>query len=136
MRKLIIDEHPINPKYYDKMSELLDALIEQRKKEVVSYREYLERIRELTERAKNPNTETSYPAALDTRAKRALFDNFGRNVELALALDQAVRSSIQDDWRTTIFKVRRVRAAIQEVLGEDAVLAEQILELVKKQNDY
>src|SRR5207249_782020 len=27
VRKLIIDEHPIDPKYYDKMSELLDALI-------------------------------------------------------------------------------------------------------------
>jgi type I restriction enzyme R subunit len=30
VRKLIIDEQPINPKYYEKMSELLDALIEQR----------------------------------------------------------------------------------------------------------
>ena len=27
VRKLIIDEQPINPKYYEKMSELLDALI-------------------------------------------------------------------------------------------------------------
>jgi type I restriction enzyme R subunit len=27
-RKVITDERPINPKYYDKMSELLDALIE------------------------------------------------------------------------------------------------------------
>ncbi|NNC27369.1 restriction endonuclease subunit R, partial [Salinisphaera sp. USBA-960] len=27
VRKLIIDETPINPKYYEKMSELLDALI-------------------------------------------------------------------------------------------------------------
>ncbi len=136
VRKLIIDEHPINPKYYDRMSELLDALIEQRKKEAMSYREYLEQIRELTARAKNPHTETSYPAELDTKAKRALFDNFGRNVELALKLDHAVRGSIQDDWRSTIFKVRRVRAAIQEVLGEDETLVDQVLELVKKQNDY
>ena len=30
VRRLIIDEQPINPKYYEKMSELLDALIEQR----------------------------------------------------------------------------------------------------------
>ena len=33
VRKLIIDEQPINPKYYEKMSELLDALIEQRRQE-------------------------------------------------------------------------------------------------------
>ena len=31
VRKLIIDEQPINPKYYEKMSELLDALIKQRR---------------------------------------------------------------------------------------------------------
>jgi type I restriction enzyme R subunit len=30
VRKLIIDEQPINPKYYERMSQLLDALIEQR----------------------------------------------------------------------------------------------------------
>jgi len=136
VRRLIIQEGPVNPKYYDKMSELLDALIEQRKKEAMSYREYLEQIRELTERAKNPNAETSYPAALDTRAKRALFDNFGRNVELALKLDQAVRDSIQDDWRGSIFKVRKVKGAIREALGGDETLADQVVELVKKQNDY
>ena len=32
VRELIIDEQPLNPKYYDKMSELLDALINQRRK--------------------------------------------------------------------------------------------------------
>ena len=35
VRRLIIDEQPINPKYYEKMSELLDALIEQRKQEAL-----------------------------------------------------------------------------------------------------
>ncbi len=38
VRKLIIDEQPINPKYYDKMSELLDALIEQRRQGVLDYK--------------------------------------------------------------------------------------------------
>jgi type I restriction enzyme R subunit len=32
VRKLIIDETPVNPKYYEKMSELLDALIQARRK--------------------------------------------------------------------------------------------------------
>jgi type I restriction enzyme, R subunit len=31
VRKLIIEDQPINPKYYEKMSELLDALIQQQK---------------------------------------------------------------------------------------------------------
>lgn len=37
VRKLIIDESPINPKYYEKMSELLDALIAERKQKAVEY---------------------------------------------------------------------------------------------------
>ena len=41
MRKVIIDERAMNPKYYDKMSELLDALIEQRRQGAIDYKEYL-----------------------------------------------------------------------------------------------
>ncbi len=41
LRKLIIDEQPINPKYYEKMSELLDALIKERKAQALEYEKYL-----------------------------------------------------------------------------------------------
>ena len=45
VRKLIIDEMAVNPKYYEKMSELLDALIRQRKQQALSYKAYLARDR-------------------------------------------------------------------------------------------
>ena len=90
VRKLIIDEQPINPKYYEKMSELLDALIEQRKKEALDYQEYLAKIVELTRKAKNPATGYVYPTAMDTGAKRALYDNLDKNESLALAVDHAI----------------------------------------------
>ena len=35
---MIIDEDPINPKYYEKMSELLDVLIEERWVQVLDTR--------------------------------------------------------------------------------------------------
>jgi type I restriction enzyme R subunit len=41
VRKLIIDESPTNPKYYEKMSELLDALINERKENAIEYKKYL-----------------------------------------------------------------------------------------------
>src|SRR5881227_505979 len=47
VRKLIIDESPINPKYYEKMSQLLEALIAQRKQAAVDYHSYLQQIVEL-----------------------------------------------------------------------------------------
>ncbi len=41
MRKVIVDERALNPKYYDRMSELLDALIDQRRQDAIAYKEYL-----------------------------------------------------------------------------------------------
>lgn len=58
----------------------------------------------------------SYPALLKTPAKRALYDNLGKNEVSAQALDSAVRSSRQDDWRSNVFKVKKVKLAIQAAL--------------------
>ena len=116
VRKLIIDEHPINPKYYEKMSELLDALIEQRKQEALDYQKYLEKIVELTKKVMNPSAGASYPSSLDTPAKRALYDNLGKNETLALELDRAIRASRQDDWRSNPLKIRKVKLAIKAAL--------------------
>jgi type I restriction enzyme R subunit len=163
VRRLIIDEQPINPKYYEKMSQLLDALIAQRRQMALEYQEYLQQIVELTKKIKNPTEGSAYPASLNTNAKRAFYDNFGRNEKLALAIDSAILASRQDDWRGNIFKVRRVKNAIKAAIepfnlattgqssgfsgerpapfsGQEAdsvdSLAEQALELAKKQHDY
>jgi len=135
VRKLIIDEQPINPKYYEKMSELLDALIEQRKREALDYQKYLEKIAELAKKVKNP-AEESYPKTLNTPARRALYDNLGKDEALAQMVDNAVRESRQDDWRSNAVKVKKVRIAIKSVLQDDEALTEQILELVKNQYEY
>ena len=91
VRKLIIDETPINPKYYETMSDLLDALIEQRKQQAIDYEKYLIEIVALTKKAKNPAAGAAYPAAMNTAAKRALYDNLGKDKALALALDAEIR---------------------------------------------
>ena len=135
VRKLIIDEQPINPKYYEKMSELLDALIAQRRKEMLDYQQYLARIVELTRRAKNPPTDI-YPTALNTAAKRALYDNLVKDEQLALDVDQAIRKSRQDDWRGNPFKIKKVKLAIKAALQDDEEMTEKILELAKNQHEY
>ncbi len=43
VRKLIIDEMAVNPKYYERMSHLLDALIQTRKQAAMAYKDYLAR---------------------------------------------------------------------------------------------
>lgn len=44
MRKVLIDERAMNPKYYDRMSELLDAIIEERRQQAIDYQEYLAKL--------------------------------------------------------------------------------------------
>jgi type I restriction enzyme R subunit len=136
VRKLIIDESPINPKYYERMSELLDALIAQRRENALSYQEYLLQIVELTRQAKGGPNAGAYPRSLDSTAKRALFDNLGRDEALALKVDAAVRTSLQDDWRNHPMKTRKVRQSIAAHLGTDTLLIDRTLELIKSQNDY
>jgi type I restriction enzyme R subunit len=136
VRKLIINESPVDPAYYDKMSKLLDALIVLRRKGVVSYREYLERIAKLTKDAAMPGGGPGgYPASTKTAAQRALYNNLGKDEGLALAVDAAIMASLQNGWKTNTMKTKRVRIAIKAVLSEDA-LTDQILDLAKHQNDY
>lgn len=136
VRKLIIDEQPINPKYYEKMSELLDALIEQRRKAAIDYKEYLAKLVELTRKIKNPSTGATYPPSLTTAAKRALYDNLDREESLALKVDAAVRDNRMDGWRGNLVKLKKVRIAIKAVLNDDEERTDKILELVKHQHDY
>ena len=76
MRKVIIDERAMNPKYYDKMSELLDALIEERRQEALDYQEYLAKLLDAAKQLGTKESDTKYPDWADNGAKRALVDFF------------------------------------------------------------
>ena len=150
VRRLIIDESAVNPKYYERMSELLDALIQQRKQEAMDYHDYLDRIVELTKRASNPTTGASYPEGIDSGPLRALYDNLkepdgpirehGPQVMTrearARELDRAIRGVKKADWRGNRFKEREVRNAIRSVLGNDDDSIETIFQVAKAQSDY
>lgn len=140
VRRLIIDETPVNPKYYEKMSELLDALILQRKQQALEYKAYLARIIAFARQVANPGTGAAYPTSINSPPLRALFDNLPGNDEhrqkWAVELDRAVRASAQADWRGHTFKERAVRNALRAVLGGDEALLDKVFEIVKNQREY
>ncbi len=157
VRRLIIDEMAVNPKYYEKMSDLLDALIRQRKQEAIDYKAYLAKIVELTKQVSQPETQTSYPSSLNNVTLRALYDNLGETSDSALrertanygldptsssreakalALDRSIRDVKKADWRGNKFKEREVRNAIRSELGDDEGLVSSIFEIVKNQREY
>ena len=135
MRKVIIEESQANPKYYEKMSRLLDELIAQRKKETLAYQEYLKKIKELAELVTSPQKTNSYPQTLDNAAKRALYDNLDHNEILVLALDNVIKANKLDGWRDGGIKERKLRLAVQNLLNDEEKTAE-LMEIIKAQRDY
>jgi type I restriction enzyme R subunit len=135
LRKVITDEQPTNPVYYEKMSVLLDTLIQERRRQAQDYERYLAKIVELARQVQNPTSGTSYPKSLNTRARRALYDNLGQDEQLALDLDATIQRTKKDDWRGNKLKEREVAYAIRDVLQDDA-RANRIFEIVKRQDEY
>ena len=135
VRRLIIDEQPTNPKYYEKMSQLLDTLIHERRQQALEYEQYLAEIVELTKQVQNPISSTSYPKTLTTSAKRALYDNLGSDEQLALVIDEEIRSTKKDDWRGNRIKEREVWYVIRKYLTDDGEV-QRIFELVRNQGEY
>lgn len=134
LRRKIIDEQPVNPKYFEKMSKLLDELIKKRRAEAMAYEQYLDMIVELTHQVQNPSESTTYPTRIDTDAKRALYDNLNRDEEVALALDYDIRHSKKDDWRNNPIKKKEVRYTIARHVTVEEV--ETIFEIVVNQREY
>jgi len=137
VRKLITDEMPTNPRYYQKMSELLDELVKKRKQADLEYQKYLAEIIALSKKVKNPSESQSYPNEIDTRGKQALFDNLGNDQLKAEAVHNTIMSSRSDDWRGHPLKERKIKIAIQKELPE---ITEQelkaLFEIIKNQNEY
>lgn len=141
LRKLIIEESPTNPMYFEKMSVLLDELIKMRKEATLEYENYLNEIIALSGKVTKPNTTTEYPASLNTSAKRNLYDNLGKNEALANELDYKIMTTKRDGWRDLKIKMKEVRViAVEEVLKKYGITDEsevhRIFDLVKNQRDY
>ena len=154
VRRLIVDQMAVNPRYFEEMSALLDALITERKRQALDYKAYLARVIELSTQITQSDADR-YPLAINSPALRALFDNLRNRpgldtlvanlqvvdsgataAELAARwVDDAVRAAKKDNWRGNRFKEREVRNAIRKVLPDDD-LVDQLFEIVKAQHDY
>ena len=134
VRRLIIDETPVNPKFYEKMSELLTDLVKQRRDEAIAYAEYLEKIADLVRQVKKGHG-VEYPDAISTPGKKALYDNLNGDENLALSVDKAIRQTAQQGWRGSKMKERMLRRKLTELIESDDDL-DRVFEIIKAQNEY
>jgi type I restriction enzyme R subunit len=136
MRKLIIDERAMNPKYYEKMSQLLDALIDQRRQGAIDYKEYLDQLIAQAQLLGQRESDTAYPAWADNGAKRALVDFAFPSEDIAIEVDRAVMHTKPDHWIGNPMKEKRVKRALRKVLPEGYDRVDELFDLVRARNEY
>ncbi len=135
MRKVIIQEMPVNPAYYEKMSVLLQELIQQRKSAAIRYEEFLKRMAKLAANINPDSVSSTYPDPVNSPAKRALYDNLEENEELAIMLDHDIVYGKKVDWIGDVIKEREVKNIIKRHIS-DKEKVERILDIVKNQREY
>ena len=134
IRRTIISERANDPAFYDRMSQVLDEIIQFRKQQAEAYEEYLRRVADLA-RQLNQQTADNTPSELDTTGKRALWNNLNGNLELTLRIDSTVRQVRPDGWRGVQTKEQLIKAALYGVL-QDAAEVERLFPILVAQPEY
>ena len=116
VRRKIIKEHLIDPAFFEEMSKLLAEIIKERKANAISYEEYLKRIAELAKHVNEGKSEET-PEVLKTPAQRALYNNLGKDENLAMQIDKVVKATKRDNFRGNLPKEREIKAEIYKILS-------------------
>lgn len=115
----IVKKMSSNKVYYGKLSEMLETIIEQRRIEAMSYEEYLRHVVELAQAILHPEEHADYPDSIKgSESKRALYDYFNKNEDIALAIDTSIRNAIRPDWKKNYQKQQKIRNAIYHCLAD------------------
>lgn len=136
IRRKIVEKVTVNPKYYDKMSAILDKLIEMRKQGVDEYAALLALYIKLAKNVDHPEENEEYPESIrSSRALQAIYDNVGEDEELAIKIHKAVLKSKIAGFRGDEIKERKIKRELFRVLN-DQVEVDRIFKIIEKQEEY
>ena len=140
MRKMIISERPNNPAYFDKMSDLLNKLLQDQKDGKLQYKELINRLIEKLKEARSI-VKSKYPKTIDTKGKQALYDNLGNDEVLTVQVHETIKANARDGFRDMdavgLRKMRSLRKAIEGVLpAAEKAKIDDIMQLVVAQKEY
>ncbi len=140
MRKMIISERPNNPAYFDKMSDLLNQLLQEQKDGKLQYKQLIEKFIDKLQEARS-SVKAKYPSAIDTKGKQALYDNLNKDEELTLKIHDIIKTNARDGFRDTdssgVRKMKALRRAVEGVLqGVEQKKIDDIMQLIVAQQEY
>jgi type I restriction enzyme R subunit len=136
IRKKIVEKITINPKYYEKMSAILDQLILDRKRGVIAYKDLLDTYVAFAKNVTKPEENSAYPESIrKSEAMRALYDNCGEDESLAIKLHHAVMISKMDGFRNNPVKENKIKRELYAILKDDGEV-ERIFKIIVEQEEY
>ncbi|WP_198544196.1 type I restriction endonuclease subunit R [Helicobacter pylori] len=133
-KKRIIEKEASDPKYYEKLSSLLNDLILQFREKKLTYLEYLQQIHDLAKKVIDKE-DRNYPKKINTNALKTLYDNLDENEALALETDACIRGNKKDGWVGHNQKEKNLKIALKKIIN-DEVLLENIFNLAKHIEEY
>ncbi|HEX3732639.1 MAG TPA: HsdR family type I site-specific deoxyribonuclease [Mycobacteriales bacterium] len=136
IRKVIVDEYAMNPRYYEKMSQLLDSILEERRRGARNHKELLKMLVEHATKVGKGESENGYPAWADNGARRALVDFFRPSVEQAVEVDTVIRLTKPDSWLGNPTKEKILKRELSKSLPEGFERLDELFELVKARHEY
>lgn len=127
-----------NPKFYDKLSKLLDEIVKQLKEEAISYKEFLQKIEKLAKEVVSDGTrQPGYSPKLSTARQKALFDNAPESMDVsererfAEIMDSCITNNAQPGFETNTMKERKLRKALRRSLEAlEVAQADDMVEMI------
>ncbi|GAA7843811.1 HsdR family type I site-specific deoxyribonuclease [Helicobacter pylori] len=133
-RKRIIEKEASDPKYYEKLSSLLNDLINQFREKKLTYLEYLQQIHDLAKQVIHKENK-NYPKKINTNALKTLYDNLDENEALSLEIDACIRGNKKDGWVGHNQKEKNLKIALKKIIN-DEILLENVFNLAKHIGEY
>lgn len=134
VRNKIIKEFLVDPAFFEKMSKVLDEIIQARKTKAIEYEEYLQQIASLATKV-NEGFDGQLPIQLNTTGKRSLYNNLDKDLDLVVKIDSSIRSIKKADWRGNLQKENEIKGALYLHL-QDKIKVETIFNIIKENYEY
>lgn len=132
IRKKVIQKITVNPRYYAKMSEILDKLTEEHKQGILNCAEMLEKYMKLVKDVDCSEDNHKYPEGIrKNKALMAIYNNTGEDEKLALRIHKAVKKQALSGFRDNQVVVMRIKRALFGILGDDSEV-KRIYKIIEK----
>jgi len=153
LRKTIIRDQLTDPRYYAEMSKLLDDLIQQKRVDTESYKQFLKNAEDLANQLGRQQPMVDIPAVLHGKTEAVvLFNNLAsipvttfqcpedpdEKAAIALALDRVMRDNAPAGWKNDKGGPRQIQVmnALFPIMNRDRIATQAIFEIAENQEGY